>query len=179
MVAIRSARTKVAQTLRGLDLSELRVRLVDAENQIVGHLSQQLALILQGKDKPIYTPARDTGDVCLVVNASKVLLTGKKWDEKVYRWHTGYPGGLRERTAKRAFWKRPEDVLWRSVCGMLPKNKLLNARLKKLLIYPGPNHNIKEVEFTKWEMPEKVAKRLSDKGKIAPPPKGSFKKSNN
>lgn len=91
----------------------------------------------------------------------------------------GYPGGLRERTAKRAFWKRPEDVLWRSVGGMLPKNRLLEARLKKLLIFPGPTHTLTDVEVFKWEMPAKVTKRLSDKGRLAPPPKGTFKKTNN
>lgn len=102
----------------------LRFRLVDARGQVVGRLASQIATILMGKDKPTYTPNKDDGDVVVVVNAADVEFTGRKWDQKLYRWHTGYPGGLKERTAKDQFSRRPEAIIEAAVNGMLPKNNL-------------------------------------------------------
>jgi len=125
-------------------------------------------VVLQGKDKPTYTPCRDAGDVCVVTNAAKILFSGNKWDGKIYRWHTGYPGGLRQRTAKEVFARRPEDILWRAVNGMLPKNNLQQARLRKLLIFPG-EHNLTDLEMVKWEVPFYMIKKLHKRqGKLAP-----------
>lgn len=148
----------------------------------MGFLATQLAVVLQGKDKPTYLPSRDAGDVCVVTNAAKIHFTGRKWDGKIYRWHTGrffkdlemhfccvgYPGGLRQRTAKEVFAQRPEDILWRAVSGMLPKNHLQEGRLRKLLIFPQ-EHNLTEVDLVKWEVPHYMIKKLNRRqGKPAP-----------
>jgi large subunit ribosomal protein L13 len=113
---------------------------VDAEGQILGRLATRIADTLRGKDKPQYTPHTDTGDFVVVVNAEKIGVTGKKLDEKMYRRHSGYPGGLKERTLREQLQRRPTDVLRKAVKGMLPRNKLARAQLQKLKIYAGPDH---------------------------------------
>ena len=114
--------------------------LVDAESQTLGRLATRVADLLRGKGKPQYTPHIDTGDFVVVVNAEKVRVTGNKLEQKVYYRHSGYPGGLRERTLAEQLERRPEEVLRRAVKGMLPKNKLASAQLRKLKIYAGPQH---------------------------------------
>jgi large subunit ribosomal protein L13 len=114
--------------------------LVDAEGQVLGRLASHLARILRGKLKPIYTPHVDTGDFVVVVNADKIRLTGKKSDKKVYFWHTGYPGGIKDISAKDLLAKKPERVLKHAVKGMLPKNPLGRKMFKKLKVYAGPDH---------------------------------------
>ena len=114
--------------------------LVDAEGQTLGRLATQIADTLRGKRKPQYTPHVDTGDFVVVVNAEKVRVTGQKLDQKIYYHHSGYPGGLRERTLRQQLERRPEEVLRRAVKGMLPKNRLASAQLRKLKIYAGPEH---------------------------------------
>jgi large subunit ribosomal protein L13 len=114
--------------------------LVDADARILGRLATQIADLLRGKGKPQYTPHVDTGDFVIVVNAEKVRVTGKKLDQKIYYRHSGYPGGLKERTLAEQLERRPEDVLRRAVKGMLPKNRLAAAQLRKLKIYAGPDH---------------------------------------
>jgi len=114
--------------------------LVDAEGKIVGRLATQLAKILRGKTKPIYTPHVDTGDFVVVINAEKIRLTGKKMEKKVYYRHSGYPGGLKSTTAKMLLARRPERVLKNAVKGMLPKNPLGRKMFKKLKVYAGPDH---------------------------------------
>jgi large subunit ribosomal protein L13 len=114
--------------------------LVDAESQTLGRLATRVADLLRGKGKPHYTPHIDTGDFVIVVNAEKVRVTGKKLEQKVYYRHSGYPGGLRERTLAEQLQRRPEEVLRRAVKGMLPKNRLAAAQLRKLKIYAGPEH---------------------------------------
>jgi large subunit ribosomal protein L13 len=114
--------------------------LVDAESQTLGRLATRVADLLRGKGKPQYTPHIDTGDFVVVVNAEKVRVTGKKLEQKVYYRHSGYPGGLRERTLAEQLERRPEEVLRRAVKGMLPKNRLAAAQLRKLKIYAGPEH---------------------------------------
>ena len=113
---------------------------VDAEGQTLGRLATQIAERLRGKGKPQFTPHVDTGDFVVVVNAEKVRVTGQKLDQKIYYHHSGYPGGLRERTLRQQLERRPEEVLRRAVKGMLPKNRLASAQLRKLKIYAGPEH---------------------------------------
>jgi large subunit ribosomal protein L13 len=113
---------------------------VDAEGQTLGRLSTRIADALRGKGKPVYTPHVDTGDFVIVVNAEKIRVTGKKLDDKMVRWHTGYPGGLKERTLREQLQRRPTEVIRRSVKGMLPKNRLAAAQLTKLKVYAGPEH---------------------------------------
>src|SRR5438128_9133867 len=114
--------------------------LVDAEGQTLGRLATVVADTLRGKGKPAYTPHVDTGDFVVVVNAEKIAVTGSKLDSKIYYRHSGYPGGLRSRTLREQLDRRPTEVLRRAVKGMLPKNKLAAAQLRKLKIYAGPEH---------------------------------------
>lgn len=113
---------------------------VDAEGKTLGRLATQVATILRGKHKPTYTPHVDTGDFVIILNAEKVKLTGKKLDQKMYRWHTGYPGGLKERTYRDMLNNKPEKVVMSAVKGMLPKNSLGRQMLKKLRVYRGTEH---------------------------------------
>jgi large subunit ribosomal protein L13 len=114
---------------------------VDAEGQTLGRLASEIAKVLTGKNKPIYTPHVDTGDFVIVINADKVVLTGKKLDQKLYRWHTGHPGGLREVKYRDMMAKKPEEVVMHAVKGMLPKNTLGRKMLTKLRVYKGTDHN--------------------------------------
>jgi large subunit ribosomal protein L13 len=114
--------------------------LVDAEGQTLGRLATRIADTLRGKRKPEYTPHIDTGDFVVVVNAEKIAVTGKKRDDKVYYRHSGYPGGLRERTLGEELERRPTEVLRTAVKGMLPRNRLARRQLTKLKIYAGPEH---------------------------------------
>ena len=113
---------------------------VDGQEKILGRLASEIASRLRGKHKPIYTPHLDTGDFVIVVNAEKIRLTGNKLANKIYYRHSGYPGGLTETTAGKRLQEKPEDVLKIAVRGMLPKNTLGRAMLKKLKIYKGPEH---------------------------------------
>ena len=114
--------------------------LVDAKDKILGRLATQIAMRLRGKHKPIFTQHADTGDFIVVINADKVKLTGRKWDQKIYYRHSGYIGGLKEITAKKLLEKKPEDLLRFAVKGMLPKNSLGRRQIKKLKIYAGTEH---------------------------------------
>jgi large subunit ribosomal protein L13 len=113
---------------------------VDAEGKTLGRLATQIADALRGKRKPEYTPHVDTGDFVVVVNAEKIQVTGNKLDNKMYYRHTGYPGGLKERTLREQLQRRPTEVLRKAVKGMLPKNKLAAQQLGKLKIYTGTEH---------------------------------------
>ena len=114
--------------------------LVDAEGQTLGRLATRIADTLRGKGKPQFTPHVDTGDFVVVVNAEKVAVTGNKLDDKRYYRHSGYPGGLRSRTLREQLERRPEEVIRTAVKGMLPRNRLARAQLRKLKIYAGPEH---------------------------------------
>jgi large subunit ribosomal protein L13 len=114
--------------------------LVDAENAILGRLASTVAARLRGKHNPLFTPHVDTGDWIIVINADKVALTGKKWDQKNYYRHSGYIGGLKTITAKKLMEKRPEDLIRFAVKGMLPKNRLGRKLFKKLKVYSGEQH---------------------------------------
>jgi len=114
--------------------------LVDAEGKTLGRLATQIADTLRGKRKPQYTPHVDTGDFVIVVNAEKIHVTGNKLDQKRYYRHSGYPGGLRNRTLREQLERRPTEVLRVAVKGMLPKNRLARQQITKLKIYAGPEH---------------------------------------
>lgn len=113
--------------------------LVDATDKVVGRLASDIAMILMGKHRPTYTPHVDTGDFVVVVNAEKVMFTGKKWDQKKYTWYTGYQG-LRSETAAKRRDRNPELIIEEAVRRMLPKNKLAVKMLAKLKVYPGSDH---------------------------------------
>jgi large subunit ribosomal protein L13 len=119
---------------------EQRWYLVDAEGQTLGRLATRIADTLRGKRKPGYTPHIDTGDFVVVVNAEKISVTGKKREDKIYYRHSGYPGGLRERTLGEELERRPIEVLRKAVKGMLPRNRLARRQLTKLKVYAGPEH---------------------------------------
>ena len=114
--------------------------LLDADNQVLGRIASRAAVVLMGKHKPDYTPFLKTGDHVIVVNAKKVRLTGKKEDQKLYRRHSGYPGGLREISARHLRAKFPERLIQQAIHGMLPKNKLGKHLARRLRVYAGPDH---------------------------------------
>ena len=113
---------------------------IDAEGKPLGRVASKAAHILRGKHKATYTPHIDCGDYVIIINASKVLLTGNKLEDKKYYSHSGYPGGLRTRTAKEMIEKYPEEMVEKAVRGMLPKNRLGRAMYKKLFVYAGSDH---------------------------------------
>lgn len=114
--------------------------LVNAEGKTLGRLASEIAQVLRGKHKPIYTPHLDCGDYVIVVNAEKVRVTGRKLDQKMYYHHTGYPGGIKSISLRNQLQKHPERVLQAAVRGMLPKNRLGRRMLKKLKVYAGDSH---------------------------------------
>lgn len=113
---------------------------IDAEGRVLGRIATEAARLLQGKHKPVYTPHIDTGDHVVIVNAAKVRLTGRKEEQKIYRYHSGYEGGLREERAKDVRQKNPVRIVEEAVRGMLPKTRLGEAMWRKLKVYAGPEH---------------------------------------
>jgi len=113
---------------------------VDAEGQTLGRLASEVAKVLRGKNKPIFTPHVDTGDYVIVINAEKIAVTGKKLDQKVYYHHSDYVGGMKETTLREKIAKKPEEVIELAVKGMLPKGPLGRKMYKKLFVYAGPEH---------------------------------------
>ena len=114
--------------------------LVDAEGAILGRLASMVAARLRGKHNPMFTPHADTGDSIVVINAEKIVLTGRKWEQKMYYRYSGYIGGLKSISAKKQLEKKPEDIIVHAVKGMLPKNRLGRQLAKKLRVYAGTNH---------------------------------------
>lgn len=123
---------------------------LDAEGKTLGRLASEAASILRGKRKPIFTPHVDTGDYVIVINAEKVEVTGKKRQEKIYKRHTGYPGGLRETTFEKLQEKNPEEIIRHAVKGMLPKGPLGRQMYKKLKVYAGPEHKHEAQKPETW-----------------------------
>ena len=113
---------------------------IDAQDKTLGKIASEVASILRGKKKPIYTPHVDTGDYVIVINAEKVRVTGKKEEQKIYKSHSGYPGGLKETTLRELRAKKPEEIIRHAVKGMMPKGKLGRQMFKKLKVYAGPEH---------------------------------------
>ena len=136
--------------------------LIDAKDQICGRLAGFIGQILQGKTKPIFHPSRDLGDHVVVINTKDIVLTGKNWDKKLYRHHTGYPGGLVEYRAKDLHKRDQTLVLWRAVNGMLPKNNLRKPRMKRLYLFEDDQHPFAANIFAKLEGPARIPKRLTE-----------------
>lgn len=132
-------KTKFAQK----DKVERRWYVIDASGQVLGRMASRIASYLRGKHKPVYTPNVDTGDFVVVVNAEKVRVTGKKLNDKVYYHHTGYIGSIKAETLRDRLAAEPEEVIRDAVWGMLPKNRLGRAMIKKLKVYRGPEHEHK------------------------------------
>ena len=120
--------------------AEKKWHLIDATDKVVGRLATEIADVLRGKNSPKYTPHTDSGDFVVVVNADKVKFTGNKWDQKIYYRHTGFAGGLKERTAKEQLERRPDLIIMNAVKGMLPKNSLGRKQLTKLKVFAGAEH---------------------------------------
>ena len=129
-----------------------RWHVIDADGRVLGRIATAASRLLQGKHKPAYTPFIDTGDHVVVVNAAKVKLTGRKEDQKIYRQHSGYEGGLREERARLVRQRRPEKLVEDAVRGMLPKTKLGEAMYRKLKVYAGPDHPHAAQKPTKLEV---------------------------
>jgi large subunit ribosomal protein L13 len=121
-------------------LAQRRWYVVDAQGKILGRMATEIAKVLRGKHKPVFTPNVDTGDFVIVVNARGVKLSGKKLDKKIYYRHTEYPGGIRERTAAKMLAEKPEELVRLAVKGMLPKNRLSRKLVTKLKVYPDAQH---------------------------------------
>ena len=119
---------------------EKKWHIINAEGRTVGRLATKVATILRGKDKAQFTPHADCGDFVIVINADKLNLTGKKWSQKTYYRHSGYPGGLKSITAEKLLEKEPEEILKKAVWGMLPKNRWQKKLIKRLKIYTGNEH---------------------------------------
>lgn len=113
---------------------------VDVDGKVLGRVATEIASRLRGKHKPTFCNFQDNGDFVIVINADKIHLTGNKWDDKKYYRHTGYVGGIKSQTAKELLTKKPEELIRMAVKGMLPKNKLGRAQMKKLKVYTGPEH---------------------------------------
>jgi large subunit ribosomal protein L13 len=126
--------------------------LVDAQDKVLGRLASRIAIVLRGKHKAIYTPHMDTGDGVIVINASKIKVTGKKMQDKVYRRYSGYPGGLREVNLATMLIKKPETVIKLAVGRMIPKGALGEKMLKKLKVYPGDKHPHEGLKPQKLEL---------------------------
>ena len=123
------------------DKIERKWYVVDAEGCTLGRLASEVASVLRGKNKPVFTPHVDTGDYVIVINAEKVKVTGKKLDQKIYYRHSDYVGGMKEATLREMMAKKPERVIELAVKGMLPKGPLGRSMIKKLHVYAGPEHN--------------------------------------
>jgi len=119
---------------------EKKWNVIDADGMVVGRLATRVASILRGKNKPIFTPHADTGDYVIIVNAEKIRFTGNKLEKKIYYRHSGYPGGIKQKTARNIMNDSPEKIIMTAVSGMLPKNKLGRQQLKKLKVYRGSDH---------------------------------------
>ena len=124
---------------------------IDAEGKTLGRLASEAASILRGKNKPVFTPHMDTGDYVIIINAEKVAVTGKKRKEKIYKRHTGYPGGLREITFEKLQAKAPEEIIRHAIKGMMPNGKLGRQMYKKLKVYAGPDHKHAAQKPEVWE----------------------------
>ncbi len=114
--------------------------LINADGQILGRLATEIAVLLRGKNKPQFAPSADVGDFVVVVNAEKISVTGNKLEDKIYYHHSQYPGGIKEKKLKEMLETKPEEVIRKAVWGMIPKNKLGRAIIKKLKVYRGPEH---------------------------------------
>ncbi|KAL6139457.1 hypothetical protein ACLB2K_057761 [Fragaria x ananassa] len=151
---------KAVAGLRRINLDGLRWKVFDAKGQVLGRLASQISTVIQGKDKPTYAPNRDDGDMCIVLNAKDICVTGRKLTDKVYHWHTGYVGHLRERTLKDQMAKDPTEVIRKAVLRMLPKNKLRDDRDRKLRIFADGEHPFGDKPLEPYLMPPRKVREM-------------------
>ncbi|KAM5581939.1 50S ribosomal protein L13 [Rosa sericea] len=151
---------KAVAGLRRINLDGLRWKVFDAKGQVLGRLASQISTVIQGKDKPTYAPNRDDGDMCIVLNAKDICVTGRKLTDKVYHWHTGYVGHLKERTLKDQMVKDPTEVIRKAVLRMLPKNKLRDDRDRKLRIFAGGEHPFGDRPLEPYLMPPRKVREM-------------------
>ncbi|KAL6497593.1 hypothetical protein OROHE_027222 [Orobanche hederae] len=166
--SIRSARQKKALAgLRRINLEGLRWRVFDAKGQVLGRLASHISTVVQGKDKPTYTPHREEGDMCIIINAKDVCVTGRKMTDKFYRWHTGYIGHLKERSLKDQMAKDPTEVIRKAVMRMLPRNKLRDDRDRKLRIFADVDHPFGDRLLEPYVMPNRQVRELRPRARRA------------
>ncbi|KAI3919549.1 hypothetical protein MKX01_018372 [Papaver californicum] len=146
--------------IKRINTEGIRWRVFDAKGQVLGRLASQISTVIQGKDKPTYTPNREDGDICIVVNAKDIAVTGRKLTDKFYRWHTGYVGHLKERSLKDQLVKDPTEVIRSAVMRMLPRNKLRDDRDLKLRIFAGSEHPFGDRPIEHFEMPPRQVREL-------------------
>ncbi|GAB2219563.1 hypothetical protein Droror1_Dr00007200 [Drosera rotundifolia] len=158
---------KALAGLRRIDLEGLRWRVFDAKGQVLGRLASQISTVLQGKDKPTYAPYRDDGDMCIVVNAKHVCVTGRKLTDKFYRWHTGYVGNLKERSLKDQMAKDPTEAIRKAVMRMLPRNKLRDDRDRKLRIFADGEHPFGDRGPEAYIMPPRKVREMRPRARRA------------
>ncbi|XVF13942.1 hypothetical protein REPUB_Repub09cG0013300 [Reevesia pubescens] len=158
---------KAVAGLRRINLEGLRWRVFDAKGQVLGRLASQIAIVVQGKDKPTYAPNRDDGDMCIVINAKDVCFTGRKLTNKVYRWHTGYIGHLKERSLKDQMAKDSTEVIRKAVLRMLPRNKLRDDRDRKLRIFTGCEHPFVDRPLEPFVMPPRKVREIRPRARRA------------
>lgn len=151
---------KALAGLRRINLEGLRWRVFDAKGQVLGRLAAQISTVIQGKDKPTYAPNRDDGDMCIVLNAKDICVTGRKLNDKFYRWHTGYIGHLKERNLKDQLAKDPTEVIRKAVMRMLPRNKLRDDRDRKLRIFVNDDHPFADKPLIPYVMPPRQVREL-------------------
>ncbi|WVZ03177.1 hypothetical protein V8G54_023983 [Vigna mungo] len=162
MKVINFSEPRAAAGLKRINLDGLRWRVFDAQGQVLGRLASQIATVVQGKDKPTYTPNRDDGDMCIVLNAKDVCVTGRKLTKKVYYWHTG-----QQRTLKDQMAHDPTDVIRKAVLRMLPRNKLRDDRDRKLRIFPGSEHPFGDRPLEPYVMPPRSVREMTPRKRRA------------
>ncbi|KAL8150266.1 hypothetical protein V2J09_020074 [Rumex salicifolius] len=165
--ALSGTMKKALSGIRRIDVEGLRWKVFDAKGQVLGRLASQLSVVLQGKDKPTYAPNRDDGDMCIVLNAKDICVTGRKLTDKVYYWHTGYIGHLKERTLKDQMAKDPTEVIRKAVQRMLPRNKLRDDRLRKLRIFSGSEHPFVDRPLDPFIMPPRNVREMRPRARRA------------
>ncbi|EEF50940.1 50S ribosomal protein L13 [Ricinus communis] len=158
---------KALAGLRRINLEGLRWRVFDAKGQVLGRLASQISTVIQGKDKPTYAPYREDGDMCIVINAKDVSVTGRKMTDKFYRWHTGYVGNLKERSLKDQLAKDPTEVIRKAVLRMLPRNKLRDDRDRKLRIFAGSEHPFGDRPLESYIMPPRTVREMRPRARRA------------
>ncbi|CAL1358342.1 unnamed protein product [Linum trigynum] len=158
---------KALAGIKRINLDGLRWRVFDAKGQVLGRLASQLSIVLQGKDKPTYAPNRDDGDMCIVINAKDISVTGRKMTDKVYYWHTGYIGHLKERTLKDQMAKDPTEVIRKAVMRMLPRNKLRDDRDRKLRIFADGEHPFGDRPIEPYVMPPRTVREMRPRARRA------------
>ncbi|KAM0856908.1 hypothetical protein ACQ4PT_048816 [Festuca glaucescens] len=158
---------KALAGLRRIDLDGLRWRVFDAKGQVLGRLASQIATVLQGKDKPTYAPHVENGDMCIVVNAKDISVTGRKMTDKIYYWHTGYIGHLKERKLKDQMAKDPTEVIRKAVMRMLPRNRLRDFRDRKLRIFAEGEHPFHDRPIESFVMPPRKVREMRPRARRA------------